>query len=86
MKSTIYSDRREPVRRLALKAADAANTLGISESQLRRLTKQGLIGHVRVGRAIVWPMVALEEFLASSTRAGRQHRPPSEAGDDTLAV
>lgn len=61
------------VPRLALRAKQAAAALGIGERKLWELTNMGLIPHVRIGRAIVYPVQLLEEWLSeqAGAKAGR---------------
>jgi hypothetical protein len=54
--------------RLALRPRDAARALGIGERLLWTLTNQGVIPHVRLGRAVVYPVDLLREFLARQAR------------------
>jgi hypothetical protein len=69
--SSIYkSDAREPAPALALRAPDAAKALGISERALRTLTKSGVIPHVRLGHAVVWPIDLLRKSLLEQARSG----------------
>ena len=50
--------------RLALRPKEAAKALGIGERKLWELTNRRLIPHVRLGRAIVYPIEQLREHLA----------------------
>ncbi|MCH8805196.1 MAG: helix-turn-helix domain-containing protein [Planctomycetes bacterium] len=52
-----------PAPRLALRPKEAAKAIGISERLLWSLTNAGEIPHVRIGRAVVYPIPALEEWL-----------------------
>ena len=54
-------DRKVP--RLALRAKEAAVAIGISERLLWSLTNSGEIPHRRIGRTIVYPIDALQEYL-----------------------
>lgn len=58
-----------PTPRLALRPRDAAAALGIGERLLWSLTNAGRIPHVRVGRTVLYPVAALEQWLAE--QAGR---------------
>jgi len=49
---------------LALRPDDAAAALGISRKFLYILTKRGEIPAVKVGRAVLYPRVNLERWLA----------------------
>jgi hypothetical protein len=50
--------------RLALRPKDAARALGIGERLLWSKTNAGDIPHVRIGRAVVYPIDLLREWLA----------------------
>lgn len=60
--------------RLALRPPQAAAALGISERALWTLTKDETSGipHVRIGRAVVYPVADLERWLTE--RASDQRR------------
>lgn len=58
------------IQPLAVRAAQAARILGIGERLLWSLTNQGEIPHVRIGRAIVYPVDALRDWLRE--RAARK--------------
>ena len=53
---------------LALRPREAARALGIGERLLWSLTNQGVVPHVRLGRAVVYPVEQLREFLAREAR------------------
>ena len=52
--------------RLALRPAEAAAVLGISERHLRALLPE--LPHVHLGGAVVLPVAQLREWLASQTK------------------
>lgn len=52
---------------LALRPREAAKALGIGQRLLWSLTNQGLIPHLRLGRAVVYPVAELERWLAENT-------------------
>ena len=52
--------------RLALRPKDAAYALGISERLLWEKTKNGDIPHVRINRAVIYPVEILRDFLAEN--------------------
>ena len=54
--------------RLALRPKEAARALGIGERLLWSLTNRGLIPHMRLGKAVVYPVAALETWLAVKAR------------------
>ena len=61
-----HAEKRKPKRldlanRLALRPAEAAEALGISESALRRLAPE--LPRVRMGGLIVYPVAALAKWL-----------------------
>ena len=49
---------------LALRPKDAAKALGIGERKLWELTNRGVIPHLRLGRAVVYPVDLLRGWLA----------------------
>lgn len=55
---------------LALRPKDAAPLLGVSERHLWTLTNQGLIPHIRLGRAIVYPVDLLKAWMAEQVKGG----------------
>ena len=56
--------------RLALRAKDAALALAIGERKLWELTNRNLIPHVRIGKAIVYPVELLRQWLAEQAIKG----------------
>jgi excisionase family DNA binding protein len=48
---------------LALRAGEAARLLRISTRFLAQLTREGKIPHKRVGRAVLYPVEELREWL-----------------------
>ena len=58
------------VKRLGLRPKEAAQALGISERLLWAKTNCGEIPHCRIGRAIVYPVNLLEEYLTNQAKGG----------------
>lgn len=58
------------VPRLSLRAREAAEALGISERLLWSLTNQGVVPHVRLGRAVLYPVDLLRDWLAERASSG----------------
>jgi excisionase family DNA binding protein len=58
--------------RLALRPREAAKALGIGERLLWSLTSRGLLPHARVGRRVVYPIPALEAWLAARAKGGTE--------------
>lgn len=60
--------------RLALRPKDAAAALGIGARLLWSLTNRGEIPHVRMGRAVVYPVDDLRRWLSERAQkeGGRQ--------------
>lgn len=56
--------------RLALRPRDAAVALGIGERLLWSWTNQRLIPHVRIGKAVLYPLAELERWLAEQAAKG----------------
>ncbi len=71
MSSPLFDSCCERPPTLAVRATAAAEMLGISERLLATKTKQGDIPHVRVGRAVVYPVEALRNWLAQNSNTGR---------------
>ncbi len=46
-------------------AAEVARVTGLSLSMVRKLTRTGEIPHIRVGRRILYPITALNEWMFS---------------------
>ena len=53
--------------RLALRPKEAAKALGIGVRKLWSMTNQGQIPHVKLGRAILYPVARLEKWLADQS-------------------
>jgi excisionase family DNA binding protein len=64
-------DRSDPAP-LALRPKQAAKALGIGERLLWSMTNSGQIPHVRLGRAIVYPVDELRRWLAEQAKGGEQ--------------
>ena len=60
----------EPSGRLSLRAREAAKAIGISERTLWSLTAANEIPHVRVGRAVLYPVDGLRDWLARKAEGG----------------
>jgi len=70
--TTIKSEPETPC--LAMRPREAAKALGISERLLWEWTDRGVVPHVRLGKAILYPVDSLRDWLR------QQARPPA-AGD-----
>ena len=46
-------------------ATEVAKATGLSLSMVRKLTRTGAIPHIRVGRRILYPILALNEWMFS---------------------
>lgn len=55
---------------LALRPKEAAKALGIGERKLWALTNSGELPHARIGRAVVYPVRELQEWLSDQTVKG----------------
>lgn len=55
---------------MALRPREAAKVLGIGTRLLWTETNAGRIPHVRIGRAVVYPLDALREWLAAQAAKG----------------
>ncbi len=56
------------VQRLALRPKEAAVALGIGERLLWSMTNQNLIPHLKIGRAVVYPVEGLKRWLDSQAK------------------
>ncbi len=54
--------------RLALRPKDAAKALGIGERLLWSKTNAGEIPHLRIGKAILYPVAELRRWLSEQTQ------------------
>lgn len=54
---------------LALRPRQAAQALGIGERKLWELTQAGEIPHARLGKAVIYPVSALERWLSDQVKA-----------------
>ena len=71
-------DLNVPAPCLALRPRDAARALGVSERTLWTWTERGDVPHVRLGKAVLYPIHLLQEWLAKQAQAdarGREVRP-----------
>ncbi len=59
---------------LALRPRDAARALGIGERLLWSKTIAGEIPAARIGRAVVYPVHMLKEWLETQTARGNESR------------
>lgn len=55
---------------LALRPKEAARALGISQRLLWSKTNSGEIPHCRIGRAVLYPVDLLQEYLAEKAKGG----------------
>jgi excisionase family DNA binding protein len=56
--------------RLALRPRETAAALGVSPRTLWAWTAAGEIPHIRRGKAILYPVAALEQWLAAQAEGG----------------
>lgn len=56
---------------LAVRAGEACRIMGMSRRKLWELTNRNLIPHVRCGRAILYPVHLLREWLTEQAQKGR---------------
>ena len=62
--------------RLALRPKEAAKALGIGERLLWSLTNRGVIPHVKLGKAVLYPIGELERWLAEQVAGKSENRRP----------
>lgn len=55
---------------LSLRPREAALALGIGERKLWELTNSNAIPHVHIGRAVLYPVDGLREWLAREAEGG----------------
>lgn len=56
-----------PVPRIALRRAEAAEALGVSDRTLWDWTKQGLVPNVRINQTIMYPVADLAAWLSEQS-------------------
>ena len=66
-----FSQGIELSARLALRCDEAAPALGLSPRKVWELTNSGELPHVRVGRAVLYPVASLKAWLEERTRGGK---------------
>ena len=71
MREAIYVARAAKPPALAVRATVAAEVLGISERLLSTLTNRGDVPHVRCGRAVIYPIAGLQDWLVRNTQTGK---------------
>lgn len=69
--SLISKSQLDQVPRLALRPKDTATALGISERLLWSKTNSGEIPHIRVGKAILYPVASLQRWLDQQVEEDR---------------
>ncbi|MFC1635167.1 helix-turn-helix domain-containing protein [Planctomycetota bacterium] len=57
---------------LAMRSRNAAKALGISERLLWEWTDRGVVPHIRLGKAILYPVDALREWLQKEALQKRE--------------
>jgi excisionase family DNA binding protein len=57
---------------LAMRPREAAKALGISERLLWEWTNRGEVPHIRVGKAILYPVDVLRRWLDEQAAAGNE--------------
>ncbi|WP_295088975.1 helix-turn-helix domain-containing protein [Ruminococcus sp.] len=63
---------------VCLSAAEVAAETGLSISTVRKLTRQGIIPHITVGRRILYPVTALHNWMLEQTFGSTA---PDKGGD-----
>jgi len=67
--------------RLGLRPREAAKVLGISPRLLWAKTKAGEVPHLKLGRAVVYPVEALRTWLREQAGGGNGGRPDAGGGE-----
>jgi len=57
-----------PVPRLALRRAEMAEAIGVSDRTLWEWTRAGVVPHLRVGGVVLYPVDAIREWLVERSR------------------
>lgn len=55
---------------LAMRSREAAKALGISERLLWEWTDRGVVPHIRLGKAVLYPVDSLRDWLQREARLG----------------
>lgn len=53
--------------KLCISASEVSKQIGISISMVRKLTRSGEIPHIKVGRRILYPTYAIDNWLRQKT-------------------
>ena len=53
--------------KICLNSTEVSEQTGLSISLIRKLTRSGEIPHIRVGRRILYPVAALENWFSAKT-------------------
>ena len=72
------------VPRLALRPAEAARALGLSERTLWTLADAGTVPSVRVGKLRLFPVAVLQRWLIA--QAGQAGKENAKSGENVLAM
>jgi excisionase family DNA binding protein len=64
--------REAPVSKRAYRVPAVAELLSLSESEVRLLVAQGSLGSIRVGRVVLVPSQAIDDFVAAKLGEARQ--------------
>lgn len=59
---------------LALRTREAADALGISERTLQSLVANSEVPHVRLGRAVLFPVRELQDWLTDQTHCAEENQ------------
>ncbi len=65
---------------LGLRPREAAKALGIGERLLWSKTNAGEIPHLRVGRAIIYPVDLLRDWMVEQAAKSAKSRPSTKKG------
>lgn len=53
--------------KLCISASEISKKMGLSLSMIRKLTRSGKIPHIKVGRRILYPAYAIDDWLRTHT-------------------
>lgn len=65
--------------KMCISAADVSEQTGLSISLVRKLTRSGEIPHIKVGRRLLYPVAALEDWLDNHTIGFKSHAKASDS-------
>ena len=71
LRTSQHNENQIQVERVALRAAEAANALGVSARTLQSWTRRGVIPSTKIDGVVLYPVDSLRKWLASAAPASR---------------